>query len=349
MLHQTVKRVLRFAAKGLKSQEKFRSVRWLPASEIPGLGFSEGSWVMAYDGTVGVACHVEDVLPSVLLPTDGVRQALAAAVASVGDQGQSVAIQSVTGGTFQIPKIDPDGYPLPPVAPEGRPWSIWGDLRRVLHCAATADTGRPTFEHVCLRPTGAEVTDSVCVAEAPGWGWDAQVLLPAKMLLNAPASDDVSLAMDDQSGYVRFGAEEIRWGIARRDISYPDCRGVCQSMRARSHTVIVKQKALLEAVRQAVSISAANAVALVFHAQTVGLLGWRGAGEATQHQFDVTIPVVGGQPSEAPVAVYLDGRFLVRALRAVDTPCLEIGYSAENEPVCLAWASVTECIWPWAL
>ena len=78
MLHQTVKRVLRFAAKGLKSQEKFRSVRWLPASETPGLGFSEGSWVMAYDGTVGVACHVEDVLPSVLLPTDGVRQALAA-------------------------------------------------------------------------------------------------------------------------------------------------------------------------------------------------------------------------------------------------------------------------------
>lgn len=348
MLHKVIKRVARFAARGANSQPKFRSVRWLPAVEIPQLGKPAGTWLVAYDGATGIACHVENELPPVLLPTDGLAQAVSSPIVAVHDQGQSVALQSETGGVFQVPKDDLAGYPLPPVGAPGREWAIWPDLCRVVHCAASEKSGRPTYEHVCLRPRGAEVTDSICLGMAPGWGWDAQVLVPARLFDRLERDASVRLAIDPQQAELWVGDAEKRWAPVRRDLTYPDLWGVVGAADA-AHTLVVPTKGLLNGVRQAVSISAASAVAVIMQGPSVGLLGWRGAGEATEHQYDVTLPAVAGQGPQAPTAVYVDGRLLVRALRAVDTPSVRLAVGGESVPLRLQWAAVTECIWPWRL
>ncbi|UCF48539.1 MAG: hypothetical protein JSU89_15465 [Myxococcales bacterium] len=352
MLHKVIKRVARFAARGADSQPKFRSVRWLPATQFPELGQSAGTWLVAFDGLVGIACHVDDPLPSALLPTDGLAQAVSSPIVGVADQGVSVALQSSAGGVFQVPHLDPTGYPMPPRVAAVAQWDIWPNLARVVHCAAGANSGRPTYEHVCLRPSGAEATDSICLGHAPGWGWDAQVLVPARIFGHLDREAPLSIAIDDQQIQLWAGGLEMRWGAVRRDLTYPDCRGVLESMRSQGHRVVVPTKGLLDAVRQAVSISAASAVALVFQGQAVGLLGWRGAGEAMEHQYDVTLPVVFGHgpvSPAAPAAIYVDGRLLVRALRAVDTPTVMLGVAKEHDPLRLEWAGVMECIWPWRL
>jgi hypothetical protein len=349
MIHRLIKRVSRFSAKGGDSQLKFRSVRWLPAEEIPQLGKSTGTWVGAYDGAVGIVCHAEIALPPALLPVDGLAQAVSSPIVAVDDQGQSVAMTSQSGGVFQVPKLDLTGYPLPPFGAPGLDWGIWSAVSRVLHCAAGPKSGRPTYEHVCLRPHAVEVTDSICVGVAPGRGWDSYVLVPARAFERLEASAKIQLSIDSQLVEIWSGGVEKRWGIARRDLTFPDCRGIVDSLRRDGDRLVVSTKALLEGVRQAVSISAASAVAVVFHGGSVGLLGWRGGGAATEHQYDVTLPALAGRGPKAPTAVYVDGRLLVRALRAVDTPSVLLGVSGEHEPLRLEWSDVSECIWPWRL
>jgi len=349
MLHKAIKRASKFAPRGKNAPPTFQAVRWLPAPEVAYLGQAQGSWVVAFDGTVGIAIHVGEALPSVLLPTDGLSQAVASPIASVVDQGVSVALETQAGGTFQIPKRNPEGFPLPPRGHAFLPWPIWHDAVRVIHAAAGAKTAQPMFGHACLRPAGLEVTDGVSVAHAPGHGWESQVCLPARMLDPAPVDGAVEMAIDEHYAIARLAGIEYRWGQVRRDFAFPDCRTALASAEGRGGVATVSVKAFREAVRQAVSISVSSAVGLTFDGPGLGLLGWRGAGESTEHAFDVTLPLQVVRPLETPLTIFLDGKVLARALRAVDTPMVMVGYSGEYEPVRLSWAGVAEMIWPWRL
>ena len=349
MLHKAIKRVGKFAPRGKAAPDTFRALRWLPAAEAAYLGQSQGSWVVAFDGIVGVAIHVGESLPSVLLPMDGLSQVAAAPIVSVVDQGVSVALETENGGTFQIPRRDPHGFPLPPAGDAFVPWPIWHDVARVIHAAAGVKSAQPMFTHACLRPTGVEVTDGISVAYAPGDGWQSQVCVPARMLEPAPVDGAVELAIDEHVAVVRLAGIEYRWGQVRRDFAFPDCRAVIASTEDHGGWSTVNVKALREAVRQAVSISVSSAVGMTFDGPALGLIGWRGAGQAAEHAYDATIPLQGGRLLTEPVTMYLDGKVLLRALRAVDTPMLMVGYSGEYEPLRLSWAGVAEMVWPWRL
>lgn len=350
MLHKVIKRVGRFAPRIKTAPELFKAVRWIPASELPYLNQTEGSWVVAFDGVVGIACHVTEDLPDTLVPVDGLAQAVASPIVAVADQGVSVALEADSGGTFQIPKWDPKGYPSPPIFRGAyRLWDIWPLVQQVIHCTAGPKSMQPTFQHACLRPGGVEVTDGIAVAHAPGWGWDAQVLLPAKMLDPAPGAEPAELAIDDHHAVLRIGDSELRWGHVRRDMTFHDCAAAVASAENRGGHVLVNVKALREATRQAVSISVSSAVGCIFDGHCMALLGWRGAAHSTEHAYDVTLPISGGKPMAETVTVYLDGKLLARALRAVDTPLVEIGFSGEHEPLRLSWGAITELIWPWRL
>lgn len=349
MLHKVIKRVGRFAPRLKTAPELFKAVRWIPASELPNLQQESGSWVIAFDGVVGIACHVAEDLPDTLVPMDGLAQAVGSPIVSVADQGASVSLEADTGGTFQIPRWKPMGFPTPPECAGFRSWDIWPLVQQVIHCTAGPKSMQPTFQHACLRPGGVEVTDGIAVAHAPGWGWDAQVLVPSKMLEPCPGADPAELAIDEHHAVLRIGDSELRWGHVRRDMTFHDCAAAVASAENRGGHVMVSTKALRDATRQAVSISVSSAVGCIFDGHCMALLGWRGAGQSTEHAYDVTLPITGGKAMDQTVTVFLDGKLLVRALRAVDTPFVEVGFSGEHEPLRLAWGAITELIWPWRL
>lgn len=350
MLHTAIKRVARYVPKGSDSPDQYRAVRWIPAAELPYLGQTEGAWVIGYDGSIGVAVHVDTNLPNALLPCDGLVQAMASPVDRVIVGSESVAIESESGGTFQIPLMPVQGYPHPPVVSGWQPWAIWPNLASIVHCAASPKSGQPAFSHVCLRSSGAEVTDTVCVAIAPGWGWDPTVLVPARLFDARDRSKSAQLAIDDYHAVLRIGEGEYRWATPRRDMPYPDLREIVTRAEDKGGaTVTLAGKPLLEAIRQAVSISASSAVACIFEPQRLGVLGWRGKGGSADHVYDATLPYAGGEAMGKRVTVYCDGKLLWRALRYADTPTLEVSYTTAQEPLRLAWGSVTELLWPWIL
>ncbi len=351
MLHRAMKRVIRYAPRGALSQERYRAIRWIPAGQLPHLRHprNEGTWLVAYDGTVGVAQYVEEDLPDTLVPLDGLSQAVSSEFVSVDDQGRSLAITTSNGGVYQIPKLPTDGYALPPVASQWQPWPIWHQVTAIAHCVAGPKSHQPAFQHVCLRPSGVEATDTICAALTPGWGWESQVLVPAKLLDGKDVKGaPIELAVNEHHAVLSLGPTEYRWGMVRRDLSFPDFRAVAQNLTIAG-TVVLPVQALQAAVKQAVSISAANTVALTFDSQCLGLLGWRGTGAAAEHAFDVTLPLAGGQPAADTVTVYVDGKLLLRSLRAATTPAVEIAYGGPHDPIRIVSGMVLEMISPWML
>ena len=336
-LNKAIQTVAKFAARGTKAPELYKSVLLIPAvGELP-------ARVFATDGMLSCVVRVSDVdLPVALVPTDALAPIARHKIAAVSVDAGEVSFRAETGGVFKAKTRDLTAFPRPPDYPAMQAVDHWNHIWPLTHAAAGDKATTPTFKNIRLRPHVVEATDSIRVAVANVPGWPEDRLVPVK-LLRGWKNGRVNAALTNELVWFEFG-DEARYAPIRVDGPFPDCL----SLMPEKHdwpAMVLETARLRETVEKAVCISSLKTVALVFAGSDLTVKAW--SADEGGKGYELVLLGVASQAGYAATKI-LNGKFLVQALKAIRTPNVRLCYQDQADgPLRIESGAMAEGLWPW--
>ena len=151
-------------------------------------------------------------------------------------------------------------------------------------------------------------------------------------LLDEPAE----YALTEHAVFIRWG-DEIRAHF-HVPSEFPDCRTILPEEH-EGPEMVVNREAFLTVAKQAVSESPWKYVTLSFESTALAVRSYQ---ENDTSGFEARIPA----KANGEGAVFLDGKKLLDALKAADTPCVRVCYALPTDPVLIESGFFRECLWP---
>jgi len=238
----------------------------------------------------------------------------------------SKALYEIPAKAPQKPLSRPDYSQL-----EWRTLEPWSAVQRVLHAVGT-DEDRPSLRYLCLGPEGFAATDEICVARARvDLGFESKCLIPVEVFRKWPKGE-VEFATAPGLVVFRIG-EESRTTEAFTGW-FPEIDDYIPKER----------EALFELPRkELLNLVTAASRATTRHVVSLGLVGASflvQGGEFTAY--------LDNQKANGDWRIMLDGKRLVKALRAADTDKIDLGYHGIDKPITLLGSQFEEAIYPLA-
>lgn len=255
----------------------------------------------------------------------------------------SVQTKNNTVGEAEFQVLPRSQYPAPRPLPikmdfvpadEGAMWPM------VVHAANGGDPMTRHFGYVLANAHGLASTDGYRIAllQCPA-NWDG--LLSPRLFEYWPKAVDIGVCVDVRCIYVRLGDDEIRTGVYAHSDSYPDpWRRACGLQPYKGARIIVPTKGLATACKQAADVSRGVEIRLKFRTNMIHVESI--SNDETQTYRTKLV----GQGGERDTDFLVDGKMLHKALKALHTPMVLIGYRRYFDPVRVESGRFVECIWP---
>jgi len=212
----------------------------------------------------------------------------------------------------------------------------WWMAKKALHAAHKEV---PFLSTVRFHENYVESTDkSRYVRIEVPWGWSA--LLPVSLFRWIPDNQEVTCRYANKHAFFQMGDDEWRYHIDLREqyTDYPDCSGLLPEEHLGPHS-IAPVKGLWNIVRRAVAESVTNWVTLGFSTDQLVVRSYQREKES---KFEVAMAA----QSTGPGSLLIDGKLVLEALDALDTPNARLCYGEPTDPLLIESGFHQECIWP---
>lgn len=333
-LEEALRRVLRFVG-GKDDEAVLRTVRFLPA---------EGAFparVLAMGAELGCMAPVEGDLPDVLVHAEPLK-AIAKQTVLRAQQGGHHLLLETSGGAYTLPLIPTNTYPSWPVLPDQlRALEEWPTMAKVLHAAGKVP-GRPDLGCVHFYEDRVEATDAQRMALADVHS-HLSGMVPLGLFTTWPKKSRAWAEFTVTHAFFKFD-KELRFGWLHQGK-----RVDCQRHIPEYHegpSVVVPTKSLRDAVKQAADSTDLKWVRLRPGMGRVLVASTDGEFQAPVESW---LNRWSGSQAPNPPTLTVSGKFLLAALKAVDTPNVRLCYTDGGDPsspIRLESGGFVECIWP---
>jgi DNA polymerase III sliding clamp (beta) subunit (PCNA family) len=308
-----------------------RAIRFCPGEE------GTQSCLLSTDGVTTIMIYVDVPLPNVLLEAVLLSKVVKeAGEVEIEESGYGEVKLTSGGVTFTMRTLDFEFYPSPPALPgQFAELEYIADIKKVLPAAAKDKDGA-LLNLVHFTPEYVECTDKARLARASVLSpWTGVV--PVRMFKHWPKGKAYGAFTEDHSFF--WIGEEIRIAVIPH-LAYPKTEALVPTVHVGG-SMLVKVDELVAAVKSGTEVSTLSLVSLEMNSSHMHVRACESEGE--QQTVKATVTAVRGNGIAGKVI--LDGRFLLQALKEVDTPVVFLGYGQEVDPLRIESANYVACIW----
>lgn len=357
-LSKAIKAAARFAARGKDAPEVLKQINFVGNYQ------GEANWIHATDGVVGVCVRVDRVPPATL-SLDVATAISKKSVESIFVDEFPVSgspnrlwtmFRMADGSSYQIPHKVDQFYPVMPGWPTSL-WEVpeWGWITNIVHAANAPGAEimgkqRPDLECLHFLDDRVEATDTYRMALAEvRTGLTGCV--PARIFKNWPAGQ-VDVGRSDSHAWFKIG-DEFRYAKFQ-NLQYASGRDLRDYVpeNYEGPWMAVPVVDLREAIMKALGAAPTRSVFLEFGIHQVTV---RASSDKAKFHGEVSGEIPGfavpglagatvGKGLEYP-NIIVDGKFLVEALKTMDTPRVRLAYRKDGDSLRLESGLHLEALW----
>jgi len=343
-LRKAIGRVMKVVPRK-KGTERFQKVRMVRKA------LGRKSALFGTDGVAGAVVLVDAELPDALVaatPLDKAAKDSERLDLLPGGYG-NVELRSERS-TYTFPGVSDPDFPQIPIVPDSSELYFrvrqWPKVARAFQ-AATKPREDPELGVVHFTPEFVESFDGarlVRVYEAHPWDG----FITSTAFKGLPKVDTALVSATSQLMALWVGDDELRTALWRPGSTYPDTRTAVPLQHPGAHVLAARDQ-LLGAVKQATEVSKLGLVAVEFSPQVPGVLALRAwQPEDGLADYDSQVQVFHGSSGNPARTLLVNGKYLLAAVKATDTPNVRLGYGGLADPIRLESGPFVACIWPMA-
>lgn len=313
-----------------KDPKQLRYIRFLPSVE------GTPPRIFATSIAMNIIIDVDQEVPNAMIGVDDLTKIAKSSdpITKLSLDKDTLVVETEGGQTYRAETHDFKDFPGIPAIPELSELDNWNYIAKVFHSAEPPKGAKPIAECIHFSNNHVEACDGHKMARvAVPFGED--LLVPVSLFKTLPKKP-VSFARNETQAFFRIG-DELRYALIL-DAPYPDISGFTAPSNGKVSILDVSN--LSARIKEAVAMSETNTVAIQFNDDSTRISSWD---DDKDEAFSVSMPSEG---QGVDFTTLVNGKYLLAALKQVDTPNVRMVYLEALDPLYFESASYEGCIWP---